>query len=261
MRMAKALTSIMFSAIISLGTAFAGFSVSAIGVSAEEIQTGGNAFDDTSVNDDLSGFDLSDIKPDLTLDPQIVYFSEYAFAEKAEENVNFGLYIYVYNPRKYDFRLEDGENELNMAVEYGADGEPVKYKSLSLHYCGSSTDAIADLILKFRVIDEDNAVLGNALAQAAGGGERRYDVAGLQLWQKRDDYAVDYFIDNVYYFSGYAKGYSAGSQEESTLDCRVEEGRTVALEVQHGFYRPDGYTWGTTRRTRWQAFTLRCRTR
>ena len=47
MRMAKALTSIMFSAIISLGTAFAGFSVSAIGVSAEEIQTGGNAFDDT----------------------------------------------------------------------------------------------------------------------------------------------------------------------------------------------------------------------
>lgn len=244
MRGVRFLSSLILSAMLAFGAAFAGFSASALTVSAEEVQTGANAFDDTNVNDDLAGLDLSAITPSASLDPSLFYFMEYGFAEKAEENVNFALYLYIYNPKRQAFRDVDGDNVVNMATEYDAAGEPTKYGNVGLHFCGASKGAIEGLILKYRVIDSANRILANALAQDAEDGERRYDIAGVQLWEVGEAMAEDYGVSHKYYASGYAKGYGAEATEESTLEYRREKAETVELEVQHGFYRPDGYNMG-----------------
>ena len=85
MRVARFVSSLIFSVILSFGVAFAGYSVSAVSVCAEEIQTSANAFDNTNVNDDLEGLDLSAITPSASLDPSLFYFMEYGFAEKVEK--------------------------------------------------------------------------------------------------------------------------------------------------------------------------------
>lgn len=244
MRVVRFVSSLIFSVILSFGTAFAGYSASAITVSAAEVQTGANAFDNTNVNDDLEGLDLSAITPSASLNPSLFYFMEYGFAEKAEENVNFALYLYIYNPKRQAFRDVDGDNVVNMATEYDTDGEPTKYGNVGLHFCGASKGAIEGLILKYRVIDSANRILANALTQDAEDGERRYDIAGVQLWEVGEAMAEDYGVSHKYYASGYAKGYGAESTEESTLEYSREETETVELEVQHGFYRPE-YTNGT----------------
>ena len=244
MRVARFVSSLIFSVILSFGAAFAGYSASALTVSAEEVQTGVNAFDNTNVNDDLAGLDLTSITPSASLDPSLFYFMEYGFAEKAEENVNFALYLYIYNPKRQAFRDVDGDNVVNMPTEYDAAGEPTKYGNVGLHFCGASKGAIEGLILKYRVIDSANRILANALAQDAEDGERRYDIAGVQLWEVGEAMAEDYGVSHKYYVSGYAKGYGAESAEESTLEYRREKAETVELEVQHGFYRPDGYNMG-----------------
>ena len=244
MRVARFVSSLIFSVILSFGAAFAGYSASALTVSAEEVQTGVNAFDNTNVNDDLAGLDLTSITPSASLDPSLFYFMEYGFAEKAEENVNFALYLYIYNPKRQAFRDVDGDNVVNMPTEYDAAGEPTKYGNVGLHFCGASKGAIEGLILKYRVIDSANRILANALAQDAEDGERRYDIAGVQLWEVGEAMAEDYGVSHKYYVSGYAKGYGAEAAEESTLEYRREKTDTVELEVQHGFYRPDGYNMG-----------------
>ena len=244
MQLSKVLSSIILSAMIVIGAAFAGYSASAVSVSAAEVQTGANAFDGTNVNDDLAGLDLSAITPSASLEPGLFYFTEYGFAEKAEENVNYGLYLYIYNPKRQEFRAEDGDNVVNMPTEYDASGAVVQYGNFWLHYCGSSKGAIEGLILKYRVIDPENEILSQALAADAASGERRYEIVGVQLWEKGEALAEDYGVGQKYYVSGYAKGYGAESAEESTLEYRREKAETVELEVQHGFYRPDGYNMG-----------------
>lgn len=168
----KALASILFSAILSPGAAFAGWSANAVAVSAEEIQTGENAFDGTNVNDDLPVEVMAELMTESVVSGISAYFTEYCFAAEEEENVNYGLYLYVYNARGYEFQTGDGENTVNMAVEYGEDGQPIKYKNVDLHYCGQSTGVQAGLVWKFRVMDEDNKILANAMEQNRLKGER-----------------------------------------------------------------------------------------
>lgn len=243
MRVARFVSSLIFSVILSFGVAFAGYSVSAVSVCAEEIQTSANAFDNTNVNDDLAGLDLSAITPSVNLDPSLFYFTEYCFAAETENNVNYALYLYVYNPRRFEFRQGDGENVVNIAVEYDESGQPTRYANVGLKYCGSSKGALEGLIIKFRVIDKDNQILANAVEQNRTKNERRYDITGVQLWREGYAMANDYNVGVIYRFSGYAAGYGK-YVEESTLESTKQSSQTVSLEVQHGFYRPE-YTNGT----------------
>lgn len=60
-RITSALLCVLLAAVTVLGCIF-GVQHGEIEVSAAEIQTGGNAFDGTSVNEDLQGLDLSGYK-------------------------------------------------------------------------------------------------------------------------------------------------------------------------------------------------------
>ncbi len=235
----KILLSLFLSSVLSFGAVFAGMPVRSVSVSAAETETGKNAFDDTDVNEDVSAVLLSELIAEAGEDGISVYFTEYCFAAETEKNVNYGLYVYVCNVRGYDFVAEDGKNALNMAVSYDADGNPTKYANMDLHYCGQSTGINAGLVWKFRVTDEDNEILSNALEQNRLKGERRYDITGVQL--RREGYAMasDYKVGAIYRFSGYAAGYGKYVQE-NTLTVTKQNSDTVSLDVEHAFYRPDG---------------------
>ena len=69
-----------------------------------------------------------------------------------------------------------------------------------------STGEFSKLIYKFRVMD-DGTLLRNARTQETDNGYRRYDIAGVQLWETGKDNAVDYGVGGTYKFTGYAKGY------------------------------------------------------
>ena len=129
----KALASILFSAILSPGAAFAGWSANTVTVSAEEIQTGENAFDGTSVNDDVSGAVLAELMSEAGTNGISAYFTEYCFAAEDGKNSNFAMYLYVYNARGYEFATGDGKNTVNMAAEYDDDCQPIKSANVGLH--------------------------------------------------------------------------------------------------------------------------------
>lgn len=235
----KILLSLFLSSVLSFGAVFAGMPVRSVLVSAAETETGKNAFDDTDVNEDVSAVLLSELIAEAGEDGIAVYFTEYCFAAEREKNVNYGLYVYVCNVRGYDFAAEDGKNALNMAVSYDADGNPTKYANMDLHYCGQSTGINAGLLWKFRVTDEDNEILSNALEQDRTKNERRYDIAGIQLHREGYALANDYKVGAIYRFSGYAAGYGKYVQE-NTLTVTKQNSDTVSLNVEHAFYRPDG---------------------
>lgn len=233
-RAASLLFCFFLAAVMVFGCIF-GVQRGKIEVSAAEIATGENAFDGTSVNEDLKDMDLSGYTFNAMLDPQVIYFMEYCYAEDVIDCVNYGLYIYVYNPAKLTFSDRIGANTLNMAVEYNAEGKPSGYANVRLKVCGQSTDTLEGLIWKFRVVDEGNKILSNARALEKQTGERRYDISDVKLYKSGAADAESFEFGRTYFFKGYAKGY--GTAEESTLSGRYEYLEVFSVEPEFTNYR------------------------
>lgn len=219
--------------IIAILTAFAGlFPASAISAYAAESYP----YDETAIGDDLDA--LGTEIPAVSVageDVQVIALAEFAFAEDPADCENYALYVYVYDPAGHAYSTLAGENVVNMAVSYDADGEPDGYANLDLVYCSRTDDKT---VWKYRIADEDGQVLANAQAQDAENGKRRYDVAGVQLREVGAAMAQDHKVANTFYYEGYAEGMSGESALASTLTVNNE--KTVELEVHQTFFRPDG---------------------
>lgn len=221
--------------LITVSTAFAGMvPASAIRTYAAKSQY---LFDGTNITEDLTGFDLSEYEQ--STEPELITVIEFCFAENILDCGNYALYAYVYNPEQMSYSERNGANVLNMAVEYGEDGEPSGYKNMPLIFCGATQDG---LIYKYRIEDEGEQLLNNVRLQNAAHGERRYDVAGVQLWEQGKSLPKDYKVGQTFYYEGYAKGMGKESALQSTLT--LSNAKTTQLEVHHTFYRPPDEIFG-----------------
>lgn len=239
-RLSKRIIFALVALFISAMTVLAGFMpVSAVYGYAD---TAGNEFDNTSVNEDLAEIDLSQYVFNSNGEISLITFVEYCFSSAPLKLGNYGLYIYIYNPARINISDRTGANRVNMAVSYNADGSPNEYENIPLELCGISTGNIAGLIYKYRVVDDDGIILSNARSQDVSTGARRYDVAGVQLWQTGEPNATDYGVGGTFTFTGYSAGY--GDDEVSTLDCQFTELETVTLEVHPTNYRTDSSSAG-----------------
>ncbi len=209
---------------------------SAVCCYAAEAESSENNFDHTSVNADLAEMDLTEFVYDTAGSIQFVTFVEYCYSANALNFGNYALYIYIYNPARLPISERQDANSVEMAVGYDEEGNPNDYANIPLKLCGISTGELSKLIYKFRVMD-DGTLLRNARTQETDNGYRRYDIAGVQLWEIGKDNAVDYGVGGTYKFTGYAKGYGTDENAESNLLCTVEELETVELDVKHTFYR------------------------
>lgn len=204
-------------------------------VHAEEL----TAFDKTAIEEDLKAFELEGYPKDENSRHRLMDggFMEYAYSEDAElSGKYYGLYFYVYNPTERELSDRAGAHAVNMAVAYDVAGEPSEYANVPLVLLDETED---HRFCKFRL---ENGT--EAYARAKGyaklhGGERRYDVAGVQLWFAGDQNATDSKagkdISYTFRCTGYAAG--CGAEAESTYECNAEKLETVELNVNSTVYR------------------------
>ena len=204
-------------------------------VRAEEI-----SYEQTDVLDDLSGaviggkpFDVRDYPFDERGKPQIVAFAEYGYSFYADNQGDYGLYVYVYNPQGQAIDTATDRNKISLA--YGGRENWTKYNLEFLDY--SSEAGYEGLFYKFKVSlteDEKSDILGRVAQNA-----RVYEISGMEL--SVGNIVTDYTVAMRYTYSGYALGYGSALVTESTLACMADGfEKYLNLDVHPTYYRPEG---------------------
>ena len=207
-------------------------------------------FDNTDVIDDLKSskvngkdFNINNYPFDESKDIQVISFVEYCYSYKSNLRDNYGLYIYVYNPKGLNLSTSEKQNKIQMAVAYDKDGNPTNYEKFSLQFCSKvESGDYKNLFYKFKVIEKD--INGTTFADRVNSITRRYDISGIELTTYGAFTAVDYPVCGTYYFTGYSEGYGPDTNSKSTLASTVEYLETIELSVKHTFYRSETSSLG-----------------
>lgn len=193
---------------------YSAFAVPAFTVFADEL----TEYDKTAIEDDLAEMDLTGYPKDESGEVQLVNelgFVEYAFSYDASLSEKYyGVYFYVYNPTESPISTRAGANVVNMAIAYDSEGNPSEYANLSLTVLDCTEN---NRFYKLRLTNGAGAYeRAKAYAQIHGG-ERRYDVAGIQLWTAGAKNATDYYVGKTFTCTGFSQGCGGDTSAESTL--------------------------------------------
>ena len=206
-------------------------------------ESGSLDYSKTNVLDDLrhctingKPFNVADFPYDESKDIQVISFVEYCYSYKANQRDNYGLYVYIYNPKGLDLSKSQNFNKIQMAISFNGEGKPNDYYKFPLEFCSRVENGdCKNLFYKFKVVDKE--VNGTHFADRVNSNERKYYVSGIELATYLSDNATDYPVGGTYVFTGYAKGYGPDPLASSTLDCDIEFLETISLNVKHTFYR------------------------
>lgn len=201
---------------------------------AEDISTK-EAFEKRNVLDDLNNsiigneeFDLDNYPYDLERSPQVIHFIEFGYTIRKSLKDDFGLYLYVYNPKGKSF--SSGQAELKIGGSY--------HDSYPLELLNESQDNYASLFLKLKV-NISKAKLGSILDSLIQS-ERVYDLLAVELAFSHDQ-SESYPVKMKFTYTGFAEGYGPEGMKESTLACKVDGlEKYLELDVHHTFYRSQG---------------------
>jgi hypothetical protein len=205
-------------------------------------------FDNTDVLEDLTSstvngqpFDIKNYPFDESKDAQIISFVEYCYSFRANMRENYGLYLYIYNPKGLNFSTSDKDNKVQMAVSYNDEGRPDNFEKFSLQFCSKvESGNYKNLFYKFKVID--HKVDGKYFIDRVNSIERRYDISGIELVTHGSMIPKEYSVGGSYLFTGYVKGYGPDENAESNLSVKINQLETVTLDVHSTYYRTGEYT-------------------
>ena len=233
-------TAAVMAALILIFSALFGGTVT---TSAEE--AGERAFDSSPVLADLTGaetttgetFDLTDYPYNENGKAQLVSLVEYAYSYAANMRGSYALYLYIYNPTGAAIATGTGMNAAQLAVSYGADGEPDGYDKFDLIFCNRSGGDYNNLFYKFRVEDHESAD-GKTIAERVNSNARRYDLSGVELAAEGVSNPTEYSdsVAGTYIYSGYASGCGPDATAASTLTCEAEPLDVIAVEDVRSTY-------------------------
>ena len=201
------------------------------------------SYDETNVLDDLNSstvngvpFNINDYPFDERKEVQVINFVEYCYSYKVNKRDNYGLYIYVYNPKGLNIVGDSKQNKIQMATSYNDDGTPNEYTKFNLQFCSKvESGDHKNLFYKFKVVDKE--VNGTTFLDRVSSNERRYDISGVELLTSGNKNATEYGIGGTYRFTGYVQGYGPDGNAKSTLTCLVENLETLELSVRHTNFR------------------------
>lgn len=241
MRVCKNIFSAILSFVLTLVVVMAGIFPAVLPVSAEE--TSKSMYEQTNVLDDLKKstvngepFNLTKYNFDEKKPTQVISLVEYCYSFYSEKQSNYGLYVYVYNPKGLKFNLYSPLNTIQMALDTATDANYTKY---NLKYLNCSTETNYEgLFYKFR-IDFTNEQQ-QAVLSTVNSSERVYRISGIELLSSGSTNATEYAVATTYKYSGYAAGYGSNEEAESTLLCSSEGSDILSLEVHPTQYRPEG---------------------
>ena len=198
--------------------------------------------DKTNVMDDLANstkdgvvFNISDYAFDEKKETSVFMFAEYCYSFYSNLRGNYGLYVYVHNPKGLKFNLASSLNTITIRTGANDSSGYVKYGLLFLNQC--EIQNYEGLFLKFKVnlSSEQKATIFDTLASD----KRIYSVGEIELLTEGAANASSVQVSTDYTFEGYAKGYGANENAESTLVCKEEQADVLEdLSVYSTYYRP-----------------------
>lgn len=196
-----------------------------------------DSFDSTNVMDDLysaDGFNLMDYQPDPQGAVTLCNFVEYGFNYKQDNSTDYGLYLYVYNPRLIDFDTATNRNTVSLAIT--KNGITTEYKTYELQFLSKSTKKennvlfTDNLFYKFKVKNADE------ILRLVDKNARIYNIASIELLTKGETNLKDYQTGGTYTVTGYAKGLGNGNTT-SSLHQTISELLTLELDCHTTFFR------------------------
>lgn len=182
-------------------------------------------FDKTYVLDDLEGsavngvtFDVDNYPYDKDGDIQLIGFVEYGYSAYQNMQQNYGLYVYLYNPRLLD--ITDSSCKIQIGVSSGSAEDYNKYflKSVS-----KSEGVTTNRFIKMKVLNAEE------LLPDLDPGKRVYNVSGIEIATYGSGEIIEYNVSSWYSFSGYSKGYGTDPKAESTLVQQTDELETIEI--------------------------------
>lgn len=182
-------------------------------------------FDKTYVLDDLEAsavngvtFDVDDYPYDKDGDIQLIGFVEYGYSAYQNMQQNYGLYVYLYNPRLLD--ITDSSCKIQIGVGSGSAEDYNKYflKSVS-----KSEGVTTNRFIKMKVLNSED------LLTDLNPGKRVYNVSGIEIATYGSGEIIEYNVSSWYSFSGYSKGYGTDPKAESTLVQQTDELETIEI--------------------------------
>lgn len=200
-------------------------------------------FESTNVLDDLQAstiegepFNLMEYGFNAKRETQVLTFVEYCYSYDPERQDNYGLYVYVYNPKGLYFDVASGLNTIQFA--YGT-STSANYEKYPLRFLNCSAESNYErLFYKFKVVLTDTQK--ETILDFVNSTERYYKISGIELLTSGDINATDYAVAKTYRYSGYAAGYGSDENAESTIQVCVERLETLSLETHATQYRPSG---------------------
>lgn len=210
------------------------------GTSAPSAFAAEGGYERTNVLDDLTdstiggeAFDLSDYPFNPLGKPQIIAFAEFGYSFYSDNQEDYGLYVYVYNPQGLAFDVASGRNKIELAY-----AEKENWSKYDLQFLNYSTQAgYEGLFYKFKVAlsDAQRSDILSSVEQNA----RVYEISGIELSVGGE--VSDYTVAMCYTYSGYSLGYGSSLATESSLACSTDGfEKYLTLDVHTTYYRPKG---------------------
>ncbi len=197
-------------------------------------------YESTNVLNNLKGatiggkeFDLADYPHNSNGKPQVISFVEFCYSYYAEKQADYGLYVYVYNPRDVAFDMSTERNKIQFT--YGAKQGYSKYV---LEFINYSTDAgYEGRFWKFKVRLTDGQ--RSDILKEVEENNRVYKISGIELSVKSN--VTEYACGQTYTYKGYALGYGSELAASDTLSCKVDGfDKYLTLDVHSTYYRTKG---------------------
>ncbi len=137
---------------------------------------------------------------------------------------NYELYIYVYYAERRVISQSETSNVINIAIKFDDKHNAIEYANVKLKQIDKTE---ANSIYKFKILDNENVLKRSTAQQYGLFGERKYDVASIQLLQAGARTATDYTVGTSYIYSGL----------ESSKTHKLNTLETIQLEVHPAWYR------------------------
>lgn len=170
---------------------------------------------------------------DIEAELKNVDLTPYVEANKTDiitlSEVGFGtddykLIVYVFNHDKKKLSKDSTSNKINVAIKYDANQQATEYDNFCLKYISSTKD---EQIYKFSIVDKNDVLKNLATSMNTSFKNRRYNVAGVQLFEVGKQNAHDNKVAKGYIYSG----------EKNELKVKGIE--TIQLEVHPVYYRTE----------------------
>ncbi|MCD8372239.1 MAG: hypothetical protein LUD27_02940 [Clostridia bacterium] len=211
-------------------------------VAYADTYVGENDYDSTAVLDDLSGstingkeFSVTDYAFTSNEGLQVLTFTEYCYSYYSNQQDNYALYVYVWNPQGLSIVSNSTLNQIS--IRFGDDASR-NYDKYDLYFCNCSTGDCQGLFYKFKVYltSEDKEEIFETLNSL----QRVYSVSEIELKLNGGTNATSYYVSTKYTYTGFAAYYGSNNTSESTLAIAQEQEDTLTLNCGYTYYRPDG---------------------